>query len=289
MRQVSRGMGAITLLVLCTGVFAGFGGRLHPFGDSLSLLRIPLGVICVIGLVFRMPMVLRVCVGCAAALALMTTVPMLATTRGDGTLLLYSKNLLYRNDALPALAADIIASDADVVTLQEVGQRNDVFLAMMADHYPYQHLCRFSGWSGIAVLSKTPFVADARCSIHRGVAVAQIEKDGQAVWVASVHLPWPYPYDHARSAGAATALLGQLAGAIVVAGDFNIFPWASTTHQIRQVSGTRIAGPLRPTYDLYGLPLFLDHVYSPGGGHVTYRDRLGSDHLGVLAQLSLDH
>jgi endonuclease/exonuclease/phosphatase (EEP) superfamily protein YafD len=171
--------------------------------------------------------------------------------------------------------------------LQEVGQRNDVFLAMLSADYPHQHLCRFSGWSGIAVLSKTPFVGVGRCSMHRGVAAAQIIKDGQAVWVASVHLPWPYPYDHARSAASATELLAQLDGPTVIGGDFNIFPWASTARQIRHVSGAVLAGPMRPTYNLFGVPLFLDHVAAPGGGHVTYRDRMGSDHLGVLAALHL--
>jgi endonuclease/exonuclease/phosphatase (EEP) superfamily protein YafD len=287
MRQIGRGRGRITLLVLCAGVFAGFGGRLHPFGDSLSVLRMPLGAVCAIGLVFQMTKSLRVCVFGAALLALITTVPLLVAGRDGGALLLYTKNLLYSNTELAALAADIRESGADVVTLQEVGLRNDAVLTMLEDDYPYQHLCRFSGWSGIAVLSKTPFIAQGRCSTHRGVAAAQITKDGLAVWVTSVHLPWPYPYDHARSATSVSTLMAQLDGAIVVGGDFNIFPWASSVRQIRQASQTKLAGPLRPTYNLFGAPLFLDHVAAPGGGHVSYRERLGSDHLGVLASLHL--
>ncbi len=287
MRQLFRFSGGMTLLVLCAGVLFGFGGHVHPLGDSLALLRMPLGIVCAAGLVFQMPKILRIFGVAATTLALGTTAPLLVASGAEGPLLLYTKNLLYRNSDLPALAADIRASAADVVTLQEVGQRNDVFLTMLLNDYPHQHLCRFSGWSGVAVLSKTPFEGAPQCSTHRGIAAARIVNEGQAVWVASVHLPWPYPYDHARSATSATTLLAQLEGPIVMGGDFNIFPWASSVRELRRVSQTRLARPLRPTYNLYGTPLFLDYVAAPGGGRVTYRDRLGSDHLGVLAALHL--
>ena len=46
--------------------------------------------------------------------------------------------------------------------------------------------------------------------------------------------------------------------------------------------------PVRPTFWLEGVPLLLDHVHAPGGGQVTYRPLLGSDHLGVLADVVLD-
>lgn len=174
------------------------------------------------------------------------------------------------------------------MTLQEVGTRNDVFLTALEGDYPFQHLCRFTGWSGVAVLSKIPFVDVPRCSGKTGVAAVQIESEGLLVWVASVHLPWPYPYTQAESTKSAVALLEQLDGPVVIGGDFNIFLWASSAKQIRQESDTIIAGPVRPTYNLYGAPLFLDHVYAPGGGSVRYRNLLGSDHLGVLARLSLE-
>ncbi|MCG3266432.1 endonuclease/exonuclease/phosphatase family protein [Yoonia sp. I 8.24] len=287
MRQICRGLGVVTLLALCVGILLGFGGHVHPLGDSLALVRMPLGIVCAAGLAFQMPRVLRIFSVAAATLALGTTAPLLVASGAEGPLLLYTKNLLYRNSDLPALADDIRASAADVVTLQEVSRTNGAILGMLANDYPYQHLCRFSGWSGVAVLSKTPFAGTPLCSTHRGVAAARIVKERQAVWVASVHLPWPYPYDHARSATSASDLLAQLEGAIVMGGDFNIFPWAASVRQLRQVSQTRLARPIRPTYNLYGAPLFLDYVSAPGGGRVTYRDRLGSDHMGVLAALHL--
>ncbi|WP_165615010.1 endonuclease/exonuclease/phosphatase family protein [Yoonia tamlensis] len=282
-----RRLGALALLAACAGVALGFAGRLHPLGDSLSLLRMPLGVVCCLYLGFRLSAVLRFFALVAACAAFATTVPAMIGAPEGGALTVYSKNLLYRNDALAVLAADIRASGADVVTLQEVSHRNDAILKLLAAGYPYQHLCRFSGWSGVAVLSKTAFTAPARCSAQRGVAAAQIENGGQRLWVASVHLPWPYPYDHAGAADAAVALIAQLDGPVVLGGDFNIFPWAASARRIRQAAGSVLARPLRPTYSLYGVPLFLDHVAAPGGGHVVYRDLLGSDHRGVLATVRL--
>ncbi|WP_045996368.1 endonuclease/exonuclease/phosphatase family protein [Loktanella sp. S4079] len=287
MRVLFRWLAAFSLCLVCFVILVGFAGRLHPIADSIALLRMPLGIVCLLALVFPMARVMRRIVGVAALVALGTTLPLLLNWQQPGTLSLYSKNMLYRNGDLSSLAADIRESGAQVVTLQEVGTRNDALLAILKDDYPHQHLCRFSGWSGVAVLSKTEFVAPAQCSGRRGAAAARIAVDGEAVWVTSVHLPWPYPYNHAESADSVVAMLTALDGPVVIGGDFNTFPWASSVREIRQASDTRIAGPTRPTFNLYGAPLFLDHVYAPGGGTVSYRDFLGSDHLGVLARVSL--
>ena len=74
----------------------------------------------------------------------------------------------------------------------------------------------------------------------------------------------------------------------MIAGDFNIFPWAASVGQLQAASRTRVASPVRPTYWLHGVPLFLDHVYAPGGGSASYRPLLGSDHRGVLAVVDID-
>ncbi|WP_106744039.1 endonuclease/exonuclease/phosphatase family protein [Yoonia maritima] len=288
MRVLFRRFAAFSCFFVCVGIVLGFAGGLHPFADSVSLLRMPLGGMCLVALVFPVARILRYMLAVAGFAALMTTVPLLMRSQPPGSLILYTKNLLYRNDEWAALAADIRATDADVVTLQEVSQRNDPFLMILKDAYPFQHLCRFTGWSGVAVLSKTQFVRPPRCSDVTGVAAAQIENDGYHIWVASVHLPWPYPYRQNASTQAAVALFDALEGPLVIGGDFNIFPWASSVRQIRQASETKIAGPLRPTFKLYGAPLFLDHVYAPGGGSLSYRGLLGSDHLGVLAHLALE-
>lgn len=267
-------------------VWAGFGGGWHPVGDSLSLVRPVGGVLCfalMLGLLGRLWRIALLLTGGAA---LATTVPLMIGGPPEGTLTLYSKNIWSRNQTLPALAADIRNSGADVVTLQEVSAHNRTLLTDLAAEYPYQHLCPFGGWAGVAVLSKFP-IQDQACSSQRGVAAAQINPAGQRIWVGSIHLLWPYPYGNKRSADAVTEVVARLEGPVVLAGDFNIFPWAASVRQIEQAAGGKTLRPVRPTYYLKGVPLFLDHVHGPAGGQVSYRPFLGSDHLGVLAEVQI--
>ena len=121
---------------------------------------------------------LRAMLALAAFAGLVTTAPMFLDGPEGGTLRVYSKNLWYRNPELPALAADIRASGADVVLLQEVSDRNRRILPDLADTFPHQHLCRPSGWSGIAVLSREP-LEEALCSFRRGLAAGRIIHDGR--------------------------------------------------------------------------------------------------------------
>jgi endonuclease/exonuclease/phosphatase (EEP) superfamily protein YafD len=72
-----------------------------------------------------------------------------------------------------------------------------------------------------------------------------------------------------------------------MAGDFNIFPWAASIGGLKRAAGLRLVHPIRPTLDLEGIPLLLDHVYAPGGGVASYRPLMGSDHKGVLADVWL--
>ena len=271
---------------LCLSVWAGFAGSLHPAGDSLSLFRVVLGGLCMICLLLPMSRRWRAGLGLTAAAALLTTVPLFFGGNDGDTLTVYSKNIWYRNPQLSQLAADIRESGADVVTLQEVSRGNEALMVQLKADYPHQHICRFSGWSAVAVLSRFP-VTEARCTSRRAVGAARIHKDGQDIWVGSVHLPWPFPYGNARAADAAQEMISGLAGPVVLAGDFNIFPWANSVQRLGQAASAQVVRPLRPTFNLRGLPLLLDHVHAPGGGQAEYRGLIGSDHLGVLARVSL--
>ncbi|MEO0929586.1 MAG: endonuclease/exonuclease/phosphatase family protein [Pseudomonadota bacterium] len=274
----------VGLLLACAtfGVWFGFAGGLHPIGDALSLFRIVLGAVCLMGCLWSIGWALRSVLFATGAAALITTIPMFWPDQGTGDLTIYSKNLWYRNGQLDAVAADMRQSGAEVIALQEVSAQNERVMAALRDAYPYQHLCAY----GVAVLSKYPIAAQT-CSEGRGIAAAQIDRSGQRVWIGSVHLPWPFPFRNARGAAAAQDVIENLDGPIVLAGDFNIFPWANSVRQLQRSAGAMPAQPIRPTFSLKGAPLFLDHVHAPGGGTVTYRGLIGSDHLGVLARVRL--
>ncbi|MCK0094186.1 endonuclease/exonuclease/phosphatase family protein [Yoonia sp. F2084L] len=275
--------GTVCLLL---ALILSFAGALHPAFDSLSLLRLPLAIVCLLFLVFPMGMRLRLMLAACVMLGAGTTVPMFFGADDADDLRIYSKNMWFRNGQLAALADDIRDSDADVVALQEVSRGNRVMMAALRDVYPHQHICTFSGWNGVAVLSREP-ILQTRCSDRRALAAVQLDRGQGPMWVASVHLSWPFPYGNATSAQSAIEVLDALDGPVVMAGDFNIFPWANSVQGMQQTADLKVAQPVRPTYDLRGVPLLLDHVHAPGGGTAQYRGLLGSDHLGVLADVSL--
>ncbi len=280
-------LASIVAALLCIGVLLGFAGWLHPAGDSLSLLRMPLGIACVIWALIRMRRALRLALlGCGTAAAL-TTVPPLVAGQAGGEFRIYSKNVWFGNTSVAPLARDIRDSGAEVVMLQEVSRRNNMLLGSLAAAYPHQHLCTFSGWNGIAVLSRYPFTGDTICSEQFGLAAAQIIREGQEIWVGSVHFYWPYPYGQERSRDAALEVLARLDSPIVLAGDFNMFPWAASVQQLGQAANARLAGPTRPTFVIKGVPLLLDHVLAPGGGMIERRPLLGSDHRGIYGRVHL--
>ena len=274
-------------LAVCVGVLVGFAGAVHPAADTLALLRLPLGFLCLFALLLPGPRGLRLLVLCTALLAGGTSLPRFLSGPASGDVTVYAKNVLWSNRQIPALADDIRQSGADVVALQEISDRNMRLLNILEETYPHQHLCRFNGWNGIAVLSRTP-IHDNFCTPDRAGAGAKTTIGGQDVWAVSAHLSWPYPYGNAQSAAELANAMEQLDAPVVLAGDFNTFPWMASVASVRRAGGLRAAGPLRPTFTLSGVPLFLDHAYAPGGGQISYRPALGSDHRGLLAQLRLD-
>ena len=268
-----------------------FAGALHPLGDSLAVVRLPLAVVFALAViwtpwraVWRWPLAL---LGMAV---LGQGIWMKMDQHAPGDFTLYQKNMLFRNSALGALADDIRARGPDVVTLQEVSNRNESLLADLAQDYPHQQLCRFQSWLGVAVLSRLKPVAGVAplCSPQFGLAGLQVEGPEGPLWVLSIHLHWPFPFEQADHLERLVPLLNSLSEPVVLGGDFNMVPWGQSVRWVGQlVEGTR-AGPVRPTYWFKGVgPLPIDHVFAPGGGAVEVLPAIGSDHNGLLARLRL--
>ena len=276
-------------LLACLAVIASFAGSIHRSFDTLALGLPIYALFCLLSaLASRRP-------GWSVAVALACSFaggwrvgP--AFTGGDDvsdSLRIYSKNLLAGNRDWQGIADDIIAQQIDVVLLQEVSIYNDGILTGLEAEYPHQHLCRFSGWSGMAVLSRLPFTASPDCSERRALAAAQVEWRGEPLWILSVHIPWLWPYGDERHEAAAAEMLDGLDGKMLLAGDFNSFPWTHRVDDLARRAGGALLGPSRPTYRLRGVPLFLDHVIAPDGwvGEMVYRPMLGGDHMGVIAEV----
>ena len=270
-------------------LIGGYLGWLHPMGDSLAVGRgmAALAVLCLAAMASFAG--LRMAAFGSLLLAMVTGGQVLLAYNWPGppgSYLVYQKNMLYRNGDLASLAADIRATSPQIVTLQEVSEPNLALLAELEKDFPNQHVCKGGRVGGTAVLTRLATVADTGFCAP-GMAAIQVAGGGNRFWVVSVHLHWPWPYDQASHVAGLLPVLAGLEGPVLMAGDFNMVRWA---HSVRQMAAAARASPAGPSNGSYLgfapiLRLPIDHAFAPGGGRLDLRPPLGSDHLGLLAQL----
>lgn len=283
---------ALLVALAALPLIGGYLGGLHPLGDSLAVFRLQgAGLLAVLSaaalfagaaMAGRLGMVLALLAGVPVAWSFQGAIPPGADLR------LYQKNMLFRNDDLPGLQADIRAAAPDVLTLQEVSDPNKPLLADLADTLPHQLWCPFAAVGGTAVLTRLPPVPDGEICAP-GLAALKVTGPKGPLWLVSIHLHWPWPYGQPAHVAALLPVLQEMEAPVVMAGDFNMVAWSDALSALRHATGTTHAGPVRGTYTGFApwLTLPIDHILSPGGGSLDTRPGLGSDHLGLLADLSL--
>jgi len=284
------------LFVVIPGILVGFVligsflGSWHPLGDSLAVIRIPVAVL-------GLPLLLRpkawrklLWVPCLSVFVLGVHALDRAADTGDtGPYKIYQKNILASNRQTATLAQDILESGADFVTLQEVSSIHKDLLSQLAATYPHQHVCAFSGWSGIAVLSRFPFTPNSQnCSKWRGFAAAQVVTLDGPVWVVGLHLFWPYPKEQAQQVDRIAPMLADLKGPIILGGDFNMQPGTRVQGVIKNATRTNALRPAFTTFHVGQprVPVSIDQVLAQCGT-VERRPKLGSDHHGLLARVGV--
>lgn len=281
--RLAAGLGLLILI-------GGYLGAVHPMGDSLAVFRMwAAGAVLVAALILAL-LRDRAFAALAGTAAVVSAGPVLGAmsvsasevTRVDATV--YVKNLGNRRADVVGLIEDIRASGADILLLQEMTVGSALALRARMSEYPHWHTCEFSGWSGMAVVSRWPLSATA-CTGHRSVAAAQVEAPGGPIWAASIHQLWPFPHEQALLLPEVLDVLNVTADRQIVAGDFNMVPWAHSVREIQRVSGTTRISPVQTTILLRGIGLPIDHVLTTGQGRVERRPQLGSDHFGLVARI----
>lgn len=265
-------------------------GALHPLGDSLAVFRMWIaGGVAFAGLCLVLLRLRRDGVA-AFVLAAIAAGPIgwisfasSAAPLGQHVTI-YTKNILGGWGDNDAIVADILASGADIVLLQELARTRGDYPGALQESHPYQQVCRFSDWSGMAVLSRWP-LSDPYCSPHRSFAAARVATPEGPVWAISTHLVWPYPHIQAEAVQQAMPFLESVGGRAIVAGDFNMVPWGNSVRSIARATGTARIGPLFATIDVRGLPMTIDHVLTDGAGTTERRPLFGSDHHGLVARI----
>jgi endonuclease/exonuclease/phosphatase (EEP) superfamily protein YafD len=283
--RVSVALAAGILILLLA---AGYAGALHSAADSFAVFRPQIVV------ALTLVALVALCVGArrpaalGAVLAGIGGLPIIiayawSPEAGQG-LYLYQKNMLFINDDLPGLQADIRAANPAILTLQEVSDRNRPMLASLADILPHQIHCPFKAVGGTAIATNLPPTPAAQIC-EPGLSAMQVTGPDGSLWIVSIHLHWPWPFGQKAQVDALIPVLERLDGPVVIAGDFNMVPWSHTLHRFTAASRTRLTGPLRGTWPGFGplATLPIDHVMAPDGGTITLRPLAGSDHHGLLA------
>lgn len=240
----------------------------------------------------------------ATLVGLQVATPHLSTTfdAGGTSLRVFHMNVLQPNGAFDQAIAQALGSDADVISIQEVGPRWAKALTDgLRARYPYAHIETRSDCYGIALFSRVPFTTVRTLTIHGAPFIeARLNVEGRPVRLLAVHTSSPISYDHFRRRNEQLAALAEhLTGddtATIVVGDLNTVPWDQAYQRFCARSGLRSTTPAtQRTWPSVG-PLALiplDHVLlSHGLSHTALRtvDIPGSDHRGVLADLILnDH
>ena len=277
------------IAVFCLiGLAGSLAGAWHPAGDSLAVFRPALAV----ALLLTAP-VLRGRAGLAAsAVALVALAPILwdlwRPVQGPANgIVVYQKNLRFDLADPAPIIADIRASGAGIVFLEEVSWRNLAVSERLKAGLPYQLICPGDTTGAIAILSRWPL--DRRdCVPKSGLASARARTPMGAVSVAVLHLTWPWPYGQAAQLDTLMPKIRGIAQPALVGGDFNMVPWSRAVRAIASATGTAPLGPLRTTFMLKGIyPMAIDHVLIPRGwaGRGGTRPLLGSDHRGVLTRI----
>ncbi len=237
-----------------------------------------------------------------------------ATARGGGSpdapgadhpVRLATANLLVSNDRPEAVPADLLATAADVIVLQEVTPALAEALAdqTVSEAYPYQLLDPLEGYHGSALLSRWPLTDSEVLDLDgRPMTAATVQTPGGPLRVIGVHAVNPVAAGELGRWRRQLQILGRLAaeagGAVVVAGDFNgTLDHAplralldSGLRDSYAVAGRGFASSWPHGHRLLPALILIDHVLlgsAVGVSAVRLSPTPGSDHRKVVADLVL--
>lgn len=209
-------------------------------------------------------------------------------------------NVWFRTHEPAQIASLLERVKADVVVLQEISTRQALELQTHLATYPYSYL--EAGLRGAVVFAKWPIrQAEVIDLAQTGVPTAKVvvEWQGTPVTLIGTHLDWPIGAENWRLRNAQLQALGTLAsaetGPLLIAGDLNVTPWSPYFRRLLEGAGLKdcaaghgIAGSWPARLSWIGIRI--DHCLASrhwSSVEVSVGPRLGSDHLPVIAELTL--
>jgi len=262
----------------CRGVFdpylCGAHGELArggvPIGDSLAVFRIEFSVLLAVAAAISLYLGRALIPGTAGLTVALSIWSLWPFVGDDGpieapNLRLHQHNVLYGNDDLDELIAEVSQLDADILTFQEISETNFARLKDgLLDRYPHYQVCIYNR-GGVAVMMRNS---------------------------VSVHQLWPWPKGQFWQKEILADDIALLPAPVIMAGDFNNVPWAYTVRSAAKAAGGVVAKGLDRTYLFkWPWPRFrIDHVIAPVGAKTAtvLTPSWGSDHLGITADIQLN-
>jgi endonuclease/exonuclease/phosphatase (EEP) superfamily protein YafD len=206
-----------------------------------------------------------------------------------------SFNTYGENKNYSGIAASVLALNADVVTLIEMGGDKAQVLQALKQVYPYQFDCQTFVYCQLAIISKFPLTAEIGNANWEGPPYirATLQFTTGPITVFGVHTTrFPYARAQFTQVNALVKLVETVTGPVVVMGDFNSTPFSRIHTTIIEGLGFSRLTSL-PTWPArMGFPqLAIDHVFvSPGLRAISSErigDSAGSDHFPISIVLAI--
>lgn len=244
---------------------------------------------------------------------------------GPTTYKILTQNVFGKNEEAVRTVAAILNEDPDILTFQEYFyyQREGMHM-LLKDQYPHHFICRGGKRANIAIYAKIPFEATPGGACAPGdrertsrIAAAFTPENSAPFTVLTTHLDWPLQVskfdagaDLAEGIFLATSrqqgqfadvtdALTDIAGPLLLTGDFNSTSWSYTLRNFADDSSlkreTRSLLTYPSRWSIGGwrdvLPVLpLDHIMTRGGvtvHEIHAGDAAGSDHKPVIATFTV--
>lgn len=268
----------------------------------LPLIRRPLGIVALVGMVFA----------CGIQLVWIHSYLPIATKQVqdarrhdlNNRLRLMSTNVLQTNTRYQALLDSVAKHSPDVLVLCEVDQRWIEALKPLEQSFAFHLLQPQDNGYGIAFYSNLRVLsAEVRHFVKQDIPSidARVQlPSGTEVRIFAVHPNPPRPGEDTTKRDAETVLVGREAKAtdvpVIVMGDLNDVGWSSTTDLFQEVSGLldpRVGRGFYSTFDadswIWRYPLdYLFHSDEFRLVKLAVLEHVGSDHFPLLVELSYE-
>lgn len=221
------------------------------------------------------------------------------TAPSEKPLRVLSFNVLSGNTSRAAAIEHVRQADADIVCLLEVDESWRPNLQPLRLKYPHIVEELGDGDFSIACYTRLPLKS---LEVRRFTAwrlptiVLNLDHLGRPLTFIGMHPMAPMSEQSSRvwreQLSGIAALMANLTGEVILAGDLNATPWCEGMRLLRQTSGLdfhSVAPVWPPTWGLYRpMMIPIDHVLMKGGLSVQQRvlgPALGSDHRSVTVEI----